>query len=88
MSNDDENTLSEPFWIFDGGESLVIDTIFCRRFPETYSIFAESLESADPMDIVYPDNPNEYSDVIREMIVLLALRTDASTHFQLASLAI
>lgn len=68
----DEKTLKEPFWAFEAGESSIVDTIFRRRFPETYAILAESLESADPMEIVYPNNPNEYNDVIHEMIVLVA----------------
>lgn len=41
-----------------------------RRFPRAYSIVAQSLEEADPFDIVYPNNPHEYDDVVREILVM------------------
>ena len=69
----DEAPLSEPFWLFEtASESRVVGAVLRRRFPETYAILAESLEKADPLDVVYPDNPDEYSDVVREILVLLA----------------
>lgn len=82
----DEKTLKEPFWEFEAGEGSVVDTIFRRRFPETCAILQESLESADPMDIVYPNNPNEYNDVIREMIVLLAHENGSFDSFTLGQI--
>lgn len=69
---DDEGPLSEPFWqLIDGAEKLV-QQVLRRRFPQAYSDLSTSLETADPMEVVYPGNPNEYSDVVRELIVLLA----------------
>ncbi|MFB9831451.1 hypothetical protein [Actinoallomurus acaciae] len=53
-------------------EGRVIRNVIKRRFPRTYAIIAESLESADPLDVVYPDNPDEYSDVVLEVMALLA----------------
>lgn len=73
MLNDDEKSQMEPFWqIDDVEESRVIGAVLKRRFPETFAILTESLELADPLDVVYPNNPDEYSDVIAEIIVLLA----------------
>lgn len=71
---DDEQTLRAPFWNFldhDEDEKVVQRTLR-RRFPETYALLSHSLETADPMDVVYPGNPEEYADVVRELIVLLA----------------
>jgi hypothetical protein len=72
MIAEDEGSLSAPFWVLRDGEERVVQEILKRRFPETYSSLTTALDAADPMDIVYPGNPNEYSDVIREMLVLLA----------------
>ncbi|MEU4155634.1 hypothetical protein [Actinoplanes sp. NPDC026670] len=69
----DEAPLSQPFWIFqDVAESRVVGAILERRFPGAYAVLSDSLERADPLDIVYPGNPGEYSDVVFEIIVLLA----------------
>lgn len=69
---DDEATLSESFWPVMGTEVYLVQEILQRRFPQTYADLSTSLEAADPMDVVYPGNPDEYSDVVRELIVLLA----------------
>ena len=64
---------AERFWAIETtSEGQVIRNVIRRRFPNSYAIISESLESADPMDIVYPDNPEEYSDVVLEVITLLA----------------
>ena len=69
----DEASLSEPFWMFESvAEGQAITAMLRRRFPETYAILSNSLEESDPFDIVYPDNPNEYSDVVAEILVLLS----------------
>jgi hypothetical protein len=73
MISRDEETLRESFWDLRDSEGAVVQGILYRRFPEVYSILSRSLEAADPMDVVYPGNPDEYSDVVREVIVLLAL---------------
>jgi hypothetical protein len=66
-NDENEKPLSEPFWSNDSNlNDHAIDQYFRQRFPVSYAILAESLEEADPMDIVYPGNPNEYSDVVRE----------------------
>lgn len=72
MTVQDEETLSEPFWDLQDAEEAVVQGILRRRFPETYSLLVQVLEAADPMEVVYPGNPDEYSDVVRELIVLLA----------------
>jgi hypothetical protein len=43
-----------------------------QRFPSTFEILESSLEEADPLEIVYLGNPDEYSDVVCEVLVLLA----------------
>ncbi len=69
----DEAPLSRPFWIFqDVGEGRVVGAVLKRRFPDTFALLLDSLERADPLDIVYPGNAGEYSDVVFEIIVLLA----------------
>lgn len=61
------------FWAIDNiEEGRTIEKVLRRRFPEAIAVLSESLEVSDPFDIVYPGNPNEYSDVVREIIVLLA----------------
>jgi hypothetical protein len=77
--DEDARPLKEPFWMIHvASEAGVIDVLLRRRFPGTYALLLESLEKADPFDIVYrdhprvQDNPDEYSDVVREIIVLLS----------------
>ena len=71
--DEEERPGLEPFWqINDVSEARVIRNALKRRFPRTYAILTDGLESADPYEIVYPDNPEEYSDVVDEIIVLLA----------------
>ncbi|MCA2211586.1 hypothetical protein [Jidongwangia harbinensis] len=68
-----EQPLREPFWSFaEPGEERAVDRLLRRRFPDTYRRLAAALEQADPMDVVYPGNPGEYDDVVREILVLLA----------------
>jgi hypothetical protein len=65
-------SLREPFWKLETrSEMEVVSLVLRRRFPETFSILEESLEFADPLDVVYPGNPGEYDDVVREIIVEL-----------------
>jgi hypothetical protein len=68
-----ERPLRAPFWSFtEPGEERTVDRLLRRRFPDTYARLAAALEEADPMDVVYPGNPGEYDDVVREILVLLA----------------
>jgi hypothetical protein len=53
-------------------ELRLVRDLLKRRFPETFSVLASCLEQADPCEVVYPGNPGEYDDVVREIIVLLA----------------
>jgi len=70
---DGERPRKQPFWsIDDFSEAEVVSRVLERRFPGTFDILESSLEEADPLDIVYPDNPSEYSDVVLEIVVLLA----------------
>jgi hypothetical protein len=63
----------DRFWNLETGDEIrSVRAALQRRFPETYSILSDSLEEADPMEVVYPGNPFEYDDVVREMLVLLA----------------
>lgn len=68
----DEQPLREPFWWFEPGEEAVVDRVLRRRFPATHRRLSAALEEADPMEVVYPGNPGEYNDVVREILVLLA----------------
>jgi hypothetical protein len=74
MSNrpPEEQPLDEPFWILLGHEEELIREILKRRFGTLFSRVAAALETADPMDVVYPGNPGEYNDVVPEIVVLLA----------------
>jgi len=59
------------FWALETAvERSTVRVILQRRFPQTYALLARSLEEADPYDIVYPNNPHEYDDVVREMLVM------------------
>lgn len=61
------------FWVIETvEEGRIVEKVLRRRFPEVFSAISEILQHSDPLDIVYPGNPNEYSDVVREIIVLLA----------------
>jgi hypothetical protein len=69
----DEAPLREPFWMFESAsEERAVEVLLRRRFPELFSIIMDSLEQTDPLDVVYPDNPGEYNDVVYEILVLLA----------------
>lgn len=69
----DEAPLRPPFWVFeDAAEQRLVTSVLARRFPGAFAALSESLESADPLDLVYPGNPGEYSDVVIEVLVLLA----------------
>lgn len=64
---------NERFWDIETiTEGQVVRNVIKRRFLSSFTIISESLESADPIDIVYLDNPDEYGDVVLEVIVLLA----------------
>jgi hypothetical protein len=63
----------ERFWQIETmQEGAVVKNLLWRRFPFLYDKLSDALEEADPLEVVYPNNPNEYSDVVREVIVLLA----------------
>jgi hypothetical protein len=69
----DVETLKRPFWIPETAEELrIIEILLRRRFPETYELLETSLDAMDPMDIGLPVQEGEYTDVIRELLVLLA----------------
>lgn len=68
-----EAPLKEPFWQIESPrDTEVVDTVLRRRFPVTYQVLERALEQADPLDVIYPGNPGEYRDVIREILVLVA----------------
>lgn len=63
----------ERFWRIESSQELeVVKNLLTRRFPYLYNKLSDALEKADPFEIVYPNNPDEYSDVVKEVIVLLA----------------
>lgn len=69
----EEAPLIQPFWMFESAsEERAVDILLRRRFPEMFSIIMDSLEQTDPLDVVYPNNPGEYNDVVYEILVLLA----------------
>jgi hypothetical protein len=68
-----ESEYGRRFWAIETlEEGQTVARLLKRRFPQVFESLSEIFEQADPLDVVYPGNPNEYSDVIREIIVLLA----------------
>ena len=68
-----ESEYGRRFWAIETlEEGQTVARLLQRRFPQVFESLSEIFEQADPLDVVYPGNPNEYSDVIREIIVLLA----------------
>jgi hypothetical protein len=66
-------TSRPPFWLLDSSSELAaVDAALRRRFPRTFLRVSDAIESEDPYDIVYPGNPGEYVDVVREFLVLIA----------------
>ncbi|WP_020393015.1 hypothetical protein [Kribbella catacumbae] len=60
-----------PFWDLESAaESKLVRRLLQRRFPDLYQRLASALEQADPYDVVYPNNPGEYNDVIHEFLVM------------------
>jgi len=69
----EERPISEPFWQIDSvADGLVVVRVLRERFSVEYAILSSSLEEADPCEIVYPGNLDEYGDVVLEILVLLA----------------
>jgi hypothetical protein len=67
-----ETTSGRRFWELQTKEEMaLVGALLRRRFGETFTLWEASLNEADPMEIVYPGNPGEYEDVIREVMVLL-----------------
>jgi hypothetical protein len=63
----------ERFWQIETMQEMeAVKNLLWRRFPYLYNKLSDALEEADPFEVVYPNNPDEYSDVVREVIVLLA----------------
>lgn len=63
----------EKFWQLNTRpEFAFVDAYLRGRFPAEYSKLTRCLEEADPHECVYPDNPGEYGDVVREALVLLS----------------
>lgn len=83
----EEAPLREPFWQIDSvAQGKIILGELWRRFPETVRVLEGSLEEADPFDIVYEGNSGEYSDVVSEIVVLLAPENGALEDVSLARL--
>jgi hypothetical protein len=69
----DVGTAKPKFWKLETTEEFrMVQTVLRRRVPETYEVLERSLERADPMEMGEPVEEGEYSDVIREVLVLLA----------------
>ncbi len=65
--------MTRSFWSLETSEELdFVNAILERRFPRTVALFSQALQIADPLDIVYEDNPREYADVVREIVALLS----------------
>jgi hypothetical protein len=61
------------FWAIETlEEGRIVARLLRRRFPQVSEGLSEIFAEVDPLDIVYPGNPHEYSDVVREIIVLLS----------------
>ena len=70
----DERPLHPRFWpLFDTFEETgAVRNVLTRRFPRAVAILSESLERADPFEIVYPEQGDDYFDVVSEVLMLLA----------------
>ena len=63
----------EPFWKLQTTEEMrFVRQILTARFPETYQRLSDAFDLADPFNIFHAGNPGEYSDVVREVLVLMA----------------
>ena len=62
----------QPFWRIDRhDEARVVKLLLRRRFGSVIADLNLALDRADPYDLVYPGNPNEYAGVVREFLVIL-----------------
>ncbi|MBW3086948.1 hypothetical protein KEM60_03177 [Austwickia sp. TVS 96-490-7B] len=69
----EEFSPARPFWEIETIEEYqAVRKVLEKRFSETIKIIRFALEEADPMEMVYPDNPNEYDDVIFEALIILS----------------
>lgn len=68
-----ESEYGRRFWAIETlNEGRTVARLLHRRFPQVFEGLSEIFEQADPLDVVYPGNPNEYGDVVREIMVLLS----------------
>lgn len=72
---DEEGPLEQPYWRLESlTEIQVIDGVLRRIFRHSYEVLTDALEFGDPLEVVYPGQFDEYNDVLRELMVLLADR--------------
>jgi hypothetical protein len=65
--------LPRRFWDLGTTDEIrTVRRLLVRRFPAQFAMLTHALEAVDPFQIVYPDNPDEYLDVVLELLVLLA----------------
>ncbi|NYI59987.1 hypothetical protein BKA22_002732 [Cellulomonas soli] len=77
----EEEPREQPFWRIDNShDSQAVTRVLRQRFPDAFEALDECLDEADPLDIVYPGNPHEYSDVVLEVLVLLAQENADLSH--------
>ncbi|MEV4419308.1 hypothetical protein AB0L40_04935 [Patulibacter sp. NPDC049589] len=63
--------MTKSFWAIDLEEDrVVVERLLRQRHEPLYSLLEASIEAADPLDTVYPENPGEYAEVVWESIVL------------------
>lgn len=61
----------QKFWMLEGAAERSLARQFLRRrFPAAFALLSRSLEEGDPYGVVHPNNPNEYEDVVRELLVM------------------
>jgi hypothetical protein len=61
----------QKFWMLEGAAERSLARQFLRRrFPAAFALLSRCLEEGDPYDVVHPNNPNEYEDVVRELLVM------------------
>ncbi len=62
----------KAFWHLETREEAeIVDLLLRRRFGRLTVELSDCFDRLDPLDIVYPGNPREYVDVVRELLVRL-----------------
>ncbi len=67
------------FWRLETRDEMdLVDRLLERRFGNVVVEISGILDRHDPLDLVYPGNPGEYVDVVREFVVRMQRRDPTS----------